>query len=76
MRHAAYDLLVVGAGPAGLATAIEGQRRGLRVIVIDRGTGRTLELNLGADGKNIDATHKTGVSTIAATLVQSGSTGK
>ncbi|HEX7837662.1 MAG TPA: NAD(P)-binding domain-containing protein [Kofleriaceae bacterium] len=38
MRHAAYDLLVVGAGPAGLATAIEAQHRGLRVVVIDRGT--------------------------------------
>ena len=37
MHQELYDLLVVGAGPAGLATAIEGRRHGLRVVVIDRG---------------------------------------
>jgi thioredoxin reductase (NADPH) len=37
MDEATFDLLVVGAGPAGLATAIEAQRQGLRVVVIDRG---------------------------------------
>jgi bacillithiol disulfide reductase len=37
MDQGTYDLLVVGSGPAGLATAIEGQRQGLRVVVIDRG---------------------------------------
>lgn len=31
-----YDLAVVGAGIVGLATALAGARRGLRVIVIDR----------------------------------------
>lgn len=30
-----YDLIVVGAGPAGLSAAIEAAKRGLRVIVFD-----------------------------------------
>jgi thioredoxin reductase (NADPH) len=32
-----FDVLVVGAGPTGLACAIEAQRRGLKTIVIDKG---------------------------------------
>lgn len=31
------DVVVVGSGPNGLATAIEAQRRGLRALVIERG---------------------------------------
>jgi thioredoxin reductase (NADPH) len=31
------DALVIGAGPSGLATAIEAQRAGLRVISVDKG---------------------------------------
>ena len=31
-----YDLAVVGAGIVGLAHALAGARRGLRVVVIDR----------------------------------------
>ncbi|MBQ9239668.1 MAG: FAD-binding protein, partial [Treponema sp.] len=30
----AYELLVVGAGPAGLATAVEAWERGLRKILV------------------------------------------
>ncbi len=33
-----YDMLVVGAGPTGLACALEAQRLGLRHIVLDKGT--------------------------------------
>ena len=33
-----YDLLIIGAGPAGLACAIEAQRKALRYVVIDKGT--------------------------------------
>ena len=34
-RHT--DVLVIGAGPTGLACAIEAQKLGLRVIVLDKG---------------------------------------
>ncbi|MGB0063521.1 MAG: FAD-dependent oxidoreductase, partial [Terracidiphilus sp.] len=33
----AFDLLVVGAGPTGLATAIEAQKAGFRVVLVDKG---------------------------------------
>ncbi len=32
-----YDLLVIGAGPTGLACAIEAQKVGMRVLVVDKG---------------------------------------
>ncbi len=32
-----YDLLVIGAGPTGLACAIEAQRAGLRAVSVDKG---------------------------------------
>jgi thioredoxin reductase (NADPH) len=32
-----FDLLVVGAGPTGLACAIEAQRAGLRAVLVDKG---------------------------------------
>ncbi len=32
-----YDLLIVGAGPTGLACAIEAQKIGLRVVLVDKG---------------------------------------
>src|SRR6478609_3143148 len=37
-RRAAVDVAVVGAGPVGLACAIEARRRGLSVRVFDKGT--------------------------------------
>ena len=42
---AARDLLIVGAGPSGLATAIAAQRRGLDCAVIEKGVlvSRTYE---------------------------------
>ena len=35
--HEPVDLLVVGAGPTGLACAIEAKRAGLRPLIIDKG---------------------------------------
>ncbi len=38
-RHSAtrFDVLVIGAGPTGMACAIEAQRRGLRAVLVDKG---------------------------------------
>jgi len=36
-RNEVFDLLVVGAGPTGLACAIEAQKAGLRAVVVDKG---------------------------------------
>jgi thioredoxin reductase (NADPH) len=36
-RDGIFDLLVVGAGPTGLACAIEAQKVGLRVVMVDKG---------------------------------------
>jgi thioredoxin reductase (NADPH) len=35
-RHAEYDTVVIGAGPAGLAAAVYGASEGLRTIVVER----------------------------------------
>src|SRR6476661_548864 len=35
----AYDVLVVGAGPGGLATALSAARHGARVLVVERHPG-------------------------------------
>src|ERR1700687_187849 len=36
-QHSVIDLLVVGAGPTGLACAIEAQKAGFRVALVDKG---------------------------------------
>jgi thioredoxin reductase (NADPH) len=35
--NSVFDLLCIGAGPTGLACAIEGKRAGMRVLVVDKG---------------------------------------
>jgi thioredoxin reductase (NADPH) len=53
-RHADYDVLIVGAGPSGLAAAVYGASEGLRVVVVERhapggqaGTSSRIENYLG-----------------------------
>ncbi|HUH64538.1 MAG TPA: YpdA family putative bacillithiol disulfide reductase [Terracidiphilus sp.] len=36
-QEATFDLLVIGAGPTGLACAIEAQKAGLRTVLVDKG---------------------------------------
>ena len=37
LAHALFDLLVIGAGPTGLACAIEAQKAGFRAVLVDKG---------------------------------------
>ena len=37
MRDEIYDVLVIGAGPTGLACAIDAQNAGFKVVVVDKG---------------------------------------
>jgi thioredoxin reductase (NADPH) len=37
MNESGLDLVIIGAGPSGLATAIEAQLRNLRAVVLDKG---------------------------------------
>jgi len=53
-RHDAYDTMIVGGGPAGLAAAVYGASEGLRTIVVEReapggqaGTSSRIENYLG-----------------------------
>ena len=36
-NHPPFDLLVIGAGPTGLACAIEAQKEGFRVVLVEKG---------------------------------------
>ena len=37
LRGAAFDVVIVGAGPAGLSAAVYGASEGLRTLVVDEG---------------------------------------
>ncbi len=53
-RHAHADVLIAGAGPAGLMAALEAGRTGKRVILADEGSeagGSLLNRNLSIDGQ-------------------------
>lgn len=36
-KHAVYDIIIIGAGPAGISCAIEGKRNGLSCLIIEKG---------------------------------------
>ena len=33
-----YDVLIIGAGPIGLACGIEAEKKGLQYLILDKGT--------------------------------------
>lgn len=47
--HDAYDLVVIGAGPAGMAAAAEGGRRGLSTLLVDEAPGLGGQIWRGLD---------------------------
>ncbi len=47
MPEASYELAVIGSGPGGVAAALAGARRGLRVALIERGEVGGVCLNVG-----------------------------
>src|SRR4029079_9247076 len=47
MENPAYDLIVIGAGPAGLTAATEAARAGLKVFCLDKLAPGGVLINLG-----------------------------
>ena len=60
MAH--YDLLVVGAGPAGISTAIEARAAGVpssQIIVLEKGPEHSYAIRrFYPEGKRVDAVYK------------------
>jgi predicted Rossmann fold flavoprotein len=59
-----YDLIVLGAGAAGLMAAIEAGRRGRRVLVVDHARDPGEKIRISGGGRcnftNVNATHTAG----------------
>lgn len=49
MTERQYDLVVVGAGPAGMAAALQGQKLGLKTCVLDEQPGLGGQIHRGVD---------------------------
>src|ERR1043166_2328203 len=60
MAH--YDLLVVGAGPAGISTAIEARAAGVpssQIVVLEKGAEHSYAIRrFYPEGKRVDAVYK------------------
>lgn len=68
------DLLVLGAGPAGMAAAVEGRARGLSVLLLDEGTHAGGQVHRALHRREAaDAADRAGKSLTAA-LAASGAT--
>jgi menaquinone-9 beta-reductase len=67
-EEAALDLLVVGAGPAGVAAALTGRARGLRTLLVDKATfPRDKTCGDGLTANALRLLERLGVHTPAAT---------
>ena len=64
MTNSHYDVLVLGAGAAGLMAAIEAGKRGRSVLVVDHAKNPGEKIRISGGGRcnftNINATHTTG----------------
>ncbi len=61
--HESFDIAVIGAGPAGAATAIEAARSGARVVVFDKAPyGRDKVCGDGLTPRAVGALHELGIS--------------
>lgn len=67
------DVLVVGAGPTGLMLACQLARRGLRVLIIDRHAGPSLQTRaLGVQARTLEIYAKLGIADRALELGKRG----
>ena len=52
-----YDLVIIGAGPAGMSAAIYGSRAGLRVVMLEAGApgGKLIKTAKSVIGRGLSA---------------------
>jgi len=55
-----YDVIIIGAGPAGISTAVEAVRAGIRnVLVVEKGHTHSFSIwKFYTDGKRVDAAYR------------------
>ena len=73
MDHMDTDVLIVGAGPTGLMLANQLARRSVRILVIDRHTGPSLQTRaLGVQARTMEIYAKLGIADRALELGKRG----